>query len=126
MNILISALNTFIGAGATSALVGYLAGHIDQIIAAIIWTYPFTLIIPLFILHKNKKSNKFLSNYVYKQSYAVILLVAFLAPLGYFLSKTPNTDGVLIPLMKSSGIWLICSVIFYFVVKYANLDKHFK
>ena len=125
MNVWTSALHTFIGAGSTSAFVGYLAGHVDQIIAAIFWTYPFTLIIPLYSLRQNNKSNKFLSNFVYKQTYALILLVIFLLSTGYFLGESKPSDGVITPLLKSSGVWMVSATLFYIIIKLTGLGKHF-
>lgn len=125
MNELFSAFNTFVGAGASSALVGYLAGHIDPIIAAIIWTYPFTIIIPLYMLHKNNKTNKFISNYVRVQAYALILLLIFIYAMSYFIGKTATKDGVIEPILKATGVWLISSLLFYGIVKSTHLDKNF-
>ena len=80
-------LNTFFGAGFTSALVYYLATDIEPLIAAIIWTLPFTMIFPVYNMHKNKKSNAFISNYLKTQTFTMILLLVFLYATAYFVEK---------------------------------------
>ena len=80
MNKLVTFLNTFLITGFLSALIGYLAGHLDPLMAIIIWTYPFTIIVPLYFLHKNGKSNKFISDYVIHQTFSLLLVgVIFIA-----------------------------------------------
>ena len=46
-------LNTFIGAGTTSAIIGYLVNNVDALIAAILWTFPFTILFPIKIATKS-------------------------------------------------------------------------
>ena len=125
MNKLLSTLNTFMGAGIISVLIAYLAEHADPTIAAIMWTYPFTIIIPLYVLHTSNKSNKFISDFVKTQTYALVLLVIVIYAMSYFIEKTPTKDGIIEPLLKASVIWLICAVIFFMIVKSGEFGKKF-
>ena len=56
---LLDSINTFIGAGTTSAIIGYIVNNVDPLIAAILWTFPFTILFPIYNLHKNKTCDKF-------------------------------------------------------------------
>ena len=69
MNNWISAINTFLGSGIASSLIGYLATNVDPLIASILWTYPFTIIVPLYFMHKSDKSNKYISDYLLTQTH---------------------------------------------------------
>lgn len=110
-------LNTFFGAGITSTLVYYLVQKFDPIIAAIIWTVPFTIIFPIYFMNKDGKTNKFLGKYLKAQTYSMFLLVIWLFATAYFLERATKNDGVLIPILKGTGIWLIISVLYYILVK---------
>jgi O-antigen/teichoic acid export membrane protein len=110
-------LNTFFGAGVTSILIYYLVEKFNPIIAAIIWTLPFTMIFPIYSMHKDSKSNKFLGKYLKTQTYSMFLLVVWLFATGYFLETAIKNDGVLIPMLKGTGVWLIISILYYILVK---------
>ena len=125
MNLFLSVLSTFTVSGLLSAIVGYLAEHVNPVFAAIIWTYPFTLIVPLYVLHRNKKSNTFIGNFVRIQTFAVILIPIVLYFIYYFISRTPTSEGVVYALIKASLIWVICSILYYVIIKITHLDKHF-
>ena len=110
-------LNTFFGAGFTSALVYYVASDIDPLIAAIIWTLPFTMIFPVYNMHKNKKSNAFISNYLKTQTFTMILLLVFLFATAHFVAKAPKEAGIIIPLLKGGAIWLIAGILYYLIAR---------
>ena len=120
-------LNTFIGAGTTSAIIGYLVNNVDPLIAAILWTFPFTILFPIYNLHKNKKSNKFISNFLKTQSYTLFLLVVFLYSSAYFVDRSSKNESIINPLSKGAGVWLIVSIIYYIIMKMIDSnDKTFK
>ena len=51
-----SLLNTFFGAGITSAIIYILVLDVSPLIGAIIWTVPFTMIFPVINFHKNNQN----------------------------------------------------------------------
>lgn len=110
-------LNTFFGAGLTSTLIYYITEKFNPIIAAIIWTVPFTMIFPIYSMHKDGKSNKFLGKYLKTQTYSMFLLVIWLFATAHFLEIAIKNDGVLIPMLKGTGIWLIISILYYILIK---------
>ena len=117
-------INTFLGAGTSSAIVGYLVNNVDPLIAAILWTFPFTILFPIYNLRKNKKSNRFISNFLKMQSYTLFLLVIFLYSSAYFVENSSKNESIVTPLSKGAGVWLIVSVIYYIIMK--HLDSHEK
>ena len=117
MNPWISGLNTFFGAGITSAVIGYLAANVDPLIASILWTYPFTIIVPLYFMHKSNKSNKYISNYLLTQTYTMILLLVIVYSMSYYIGIAEKKDGIMIPLGKGTLVWAIASVIYYIIFK---------
>ena len=110
-------LNTFFGAGISSAIVGYLVNNVDPIFAAILWTLPFTLIFPIFNMHKSNKSNQFIGKFLKTQTYTMVLLIVFLYASAYFIENAPLKDGISGPLLKGAGTWLIVSIVYYIIVK---------
>ena len=116
-------LNTFIGAGTTSAIIGYLVNNVDPLIAAILWTFPFTILFPIYNLRKNKKSNKFISNFLKTQSYTLFLLVVFLYSSAYFVDRSSKNESIINPLSKGAGVWLIVSIIYYIIMKMIDSNE---
>lgn len=110
-------LNTFFGAGLSSALVYYLVIEASPLIAAIIWTLPFTMIFPIYNMHKDNKSNAFIGKYLKTQTYTMILLLVFLYGSAHFIENAAKTDGIILPLLKGIGVWVIVSIMYYIVVK---------
>lgn len=120
-------LNSFIGAGLTASIVGYIVNYSDPLIGAILWTFPFTILFPIFNLHKNKKSNLFISKFLKTQSYTLFLLVVYLYSASYFVRTAESSQGMIIPLAKGSLVWLIVSIIYFIIMKKIGLDReHFK
>jgi len=113
-----SFINTFLGAGFTSAIVGFLAETVDPKIAAIIWTYPFTIIIPIYFMHKDGKTHNFISKYLISQLSALVLLIIVFIAMAYFIRTASRGSNIIFPLFKATGVWGVCSLIFYFVMDY--------
>ena len=110
-------LNTVLGAGLSSFLVYYLATAVGPLIAAIIWTLPFTMIFPVYNMHGDKKSNSFIAKYLRTQSYTMVLLLVFLFSTAHFVEYAPKSDGIILPLLKGFGVWAVASISYYFVAK---------
>ena len=106
-------LNTVLGAGISSAGVYYLAMNVDPLIAAIVWTLPFTMIFPIYNMHAEKKSNTFISTFLRTQTYSMVLLVAFLYATAHFIDTAPKSDGILLPMLKGFGVWAVLSIGYY-------------
>ncbi len=118
----LSLINTFFGAGLSSAIIYVLVLYINPLVAAIIWTMPFTLIFPIInFYNREKKSNKFISTYLKTQIYTMFLLLVFLYATAHFIEIAPKEDGIYIPLFKGAGVWAGVSIIYYYVDKNINI-----
>ena len=110
-------LNTVAGAGISAAGVYYLAMYVDPLIAAIAWTLPFTMIFPIYNMHKEKKTNAFISKFLRTQTYSMFLLVAFMYATAYFIDIAPKDGGVVIPMLEGFGVWAVMGIAYYIIVK---------
>jgi len=110
-------LNTFFGAGLSSVMIFYLVLVVSPLVAAIMWTLPFTMIFPIYNMHKEHKSNSFIGKYLRTQTYTMVLLLVFLYATAHFVETAAKADGIVIPLLKGTGVWLIASILYYIVAK---------
>ena len=112
----------FLLGGLITASISYLGTYLDPLLGAIWWSFPISLIPTIYFMQQSGKKNNFISKFTYSTTYAISLLVISCWFLGYYLSKE---KGILIPILKSTFIWLICSIIFYYTVKHYNLEDKF-
>ena len=115
-------IKNFILGGLITASISYLGTYLDPLLGAIWWSFPISLIPTIYFMQQSGKKNNFISKFTYSTTYAISLLVISCWFLGYYLSKE---TGILIPILKSTFIWFICSIIFYYTVKHYNLEDKF-
>jgi len=111
-------LNTFFGAGLSSAVTGTLATYFDPLIAAVVWSYPLTMLFPVIEMNRNKVPNKKISAYLKAQTYTMVLLLVWLYATGHFIGQIKQGDSLTPALIKGSAVWLVCGVIYFFVATY--------
>jgi fumarate reductase subunit D len=115
-------INTFVTSGLTITLVSYIASFVDPVLAAILWTFPVSIILPMYYMKVHNKSNEEIAYYAISTLFAIILLLIILFSFYYFISRSKN--GIFVPIVKASTIWFISSIIFYTITH--NLDiKHY-
>lgn len=119
-----SLLNTFFGAGISSALIYILVLDVSPLIAAIVWTVPFTMIFPIINFHKNNLSNKFIGTYLKTQTKTMVLLLVFLFANAHFIENAKAKDGIYLPMLKGTGLWFISAIIYYFI--FTNINSKTK
>ena len=76
----ISYITNFILGGFLISSISWIALKFNSLIAAIWWSFPFTLIPSLIIAHSKGKSNAFLSKFMYGALYSAILLFISIDP----------------------------------------------
>ena len=111
-------LNTFFGAGLSSAVTGTLATYFDPLIAAVIWSYPLTMLFPVLEMNKNGVSNNIVSEYLKTQTYTMVLLLVWLYATGHFIGQIKQGDSLTPALIKGSAVWLVCGVIYFIIASY--------
>tara|TARA_B100001250_G_scaffold88249_1_gene73028 strand:+ start:413 stop:808 length:396 start_codon:yes stop_codon:yes gene_type:complete len=111
-------LNTFFGAGLSSAVTGTLATYFDPLIAAVIWSYPLTMLFPVLEMNKSGMSNKKISTYLTTQTYTMVLLLVWLYATSHFIGQVKQGDSLTPALIKGSATWLVAGVIYFIVASY--------
>jgi fumarate reductase subunit D len=115
-------LNTFVTSGLTITLVSYIASFADPVLAAILWTFPVSILFPMYYMKKHNKTNDEIAYFAISTLFTLLLLVIILFSFYYFISRSKN--GIFIPIAKSSVVWLISSIFFYIFTH--NIDvKHY-
>ena len=125
MSIAAHLARNFVIGGFIVVSISYLATFFDPLIAAIWWSFPLSLVPSLYFAHSSGKKNKFLAEFSMSTTYALSLLVISTLALAHFFRMTPDKDGIVLPILKESGVWFVFSIIFYFVVKRLGLSKKF-
>jgi len=95
----------------------------DPILAAIWWAFPTSLLPSMLYMYRQNKPFSYIGKFAFTSTYALVVLFFTLLSLGKFFND--ETDSFWIPVAKSACVWLVLSLIYYFLIKYFNLEKHF-
>ena len=113
-------INTFFGAGISSAVTGTLATYFDPLIEAVVWSFPLTMLFPVLEMNQNGVSNKKISTYLTTQTYTMVLLLVWLYATGHFIGQIKQGDSLTPALIKGSATWLVSGVIYFIVASYVR------
>ena len=122
--VLFSLIQNFLIGGAIVASISYLGTFFDPLIGAIWWSFPISLLPTLFFMKKHGKDHKYIAKFTISTTYALVLLVLSTAVLAMFIKNSKN-NSLWMPVLKTSGIWLIASVLFFGAIKYFKLEDKF-
>ncbi len=122
--VLFSLIQNFLLGGAIVASISYLGTFFDPLIGVIWWSFPISLLPTLFFMKKHGKDNKYIAKFTISTTYALVLLVLSTAVLAMFIKNNKN-NSLWMPVLKTSGVWLIASVIFFGAIKYFKLEDKF-
>lgn len=112
----------FLLGGLITASISYLGTYLDPLLGAIWWSFPISLIPTIYFMRQSGKKNKYISQFTYSTTYAIILLVISCLFLGYYLKRE---DGILYPILKATLVWFVCSTLFYYIIKHYKLEEKF-
>lgn len=116
-------LNFIIG-GTIIATVSYLATHLNPVIGAIVWSYPFLIIPSIYYMKNAGKSNEYISKFLLSTTFGLILLFLTTILLSIYLKK--EKQGSLIkPIIIATFWWFVMSIIFYLVIKFSSYESYF-
>ena len=118
-------LQNFFFGGLTIAVVSYLASFENPVIAAIIWSYPLSIVPSIYNMKKNHRTNQEISKFLFSSMFALILLVICTLSISYDLQHSKQADGITPAVLKSSAIWFLCAFIFYGLIDYGGYSKYF-
>jgi hypothetical protein len=104
----------FLVGGFVVASVSGLATWISPISGAIWWSFPFTLIPTIYFMRHNGQNNHQVSAFLRSTTFAIGLLVIVTYALSwYFLQLEPDADTWEWAILKATGIWFLCALLFY-------------
>ena len=106
LNILI----TFVFGGIVVTLISYISDKVSNLLAALLWAFPFTIIPTLYYLYLQKKDKKHIKDYLLKTIYSIFLLIFIIFIIYYIYLYTSN---MFISLLFSIIIYIIISISLY-------------
>jgi len=115
--------NFFIGGFVTSSI-SYSGTFLSPMAAAIWWAFPISLLPSMYYMHQQGKSNSYIAEFTLTTTYALIILFFTTMALGYFFKWEKNSFWF--PILKSVGVFLVLSIIYYIIIKTFGLEKYFK
>ena len=118
-------LTNFIIGGVMIAVVSYLASFENPVIAAIIWSYPLSIIPSMYNMKENKRSNQHIAKFLFSTTFALALLVICTLSISYDLQHSKESDGITPAILKSTAVWGVCALIFYGIVDYGGYSQYF-
>jgi len=118
-----SLFRNFALGGTVVSSISYIATYVNPLLAAIWWSFPLSLLPSLWYMKQNNKLNKDIAQFALSTTYALVLLVISTLGLYYFFSTEKKRFWL--PVAKASIIWVVAAIIFYYVVKYFNLETKF-
>jgi uncharacterized membrane protein (GlpM family) len=108
-----SIIENFLLGGTIVSLISYLATHINPIYAAIIWSFPISLLPALYTMKSDGKTNKEISLFAFQSSYTIILLFIATFSISFF---TKRGNSITLSIIYASLIWMLCSIIYYLIM----------
>ena len=112
----------FIIGGTITASISYLATFLSPILAAIWWAFPISLFPSMYYMHRQGKSNKYISKFTITTTYALIILFITTMALGKFFRED---KGFWPPIGKTAIVWIILGSIYYGLIRKFDLEKYF-
>lgn len=104
----------FVMGGTIVATVSYMATFMNPVLAAIWWSYPFTIIPSLYFMKQNKVSNANISKFLISSTFALSILVACM----FFMSRQTKLNKPLLEVVGTTTLfWMLCGALFYFFHK---------
>lgn len=120
---LIGLIENFALGGLVTVITSYIGTYFSPLAAAIFWAYPFTLLPTIFYMRKNGKDNEFISKFLLKTTFALIIL--FFVTIGLSRLFLHLGDNITLILLCSLGIWFILGLIYYYLINILGFKKYF-
>ena len=118
-------IRNFILGGLSVSITSLIGTYMNPLLAAIFWSFPFTIIPVLFFMREQNKSNLYLSKYLISTTFSVILLMIVSLAMAYFLQHSSEKQSLFIPILKSSIVFVFFALLYYYGVIFMGLKKYF-
>lgn len=115
--------NFMIG-GTIIASVSFLATFINPLIASIWWSYPISILPSIYFMKANGKTNEYISKFLLSTTFAMALLLGCTYLLSHYI-KNNKSKELTMPILQSSGWWVIGSAIFYLAITKGGYKNYF-
>jgi len=116
-------ITNFLIGGFVTSSISYSGTFLSPMVAAIWWAFPVSLLPSMYYMHQQGKDNNYIANFTLITTYALIILFFTTMALGYFFKWEKNSFWF--PVLKSVGVFLILSIIYYTIIKTFDLEKYF-
>lgn len=117
-------IKNFIMGGSIITSVSYLATFVSPLIAAIVWSYPFSVLPTVYFMKRNGTSNARVSKFLFSTSYAFILLIIATTSMGIMMKNDSSVGGIN-SILKATIIWAIGAIVLYAAVHITGTVHHF-
>ena len=77
----------------------------------------------MYYMYQQGKNFKYIAKFTITTTYALIVFFFTTMAIGFFYRD--EKDNFWIPILKGVGVWLGLSALYYFVIRYFNLEKRF-
>lgn len=121
----IKLLINFLMGGTIVASVSYIATYMNPVLASIWWSFPLSIIPSMYFMKQNGKSNEYISKFLLSTTFALILLVICTFLISYYLKQSSKNEGILPSILKATGWWGVCSILFYIIIVKSPYKKYF-
>lgn len=124
VNISFNWILQFLSGGLVVVIVSYLASYMDPLLASLFWSYPLSLLPSLYYMKQNGTNNIAISKFLLGISFLLPLLILMLLVMSFCFRRS-NNSTILQPIIYSTLIWLVSSILFYLVIKNSFLYCYF-
>ena len=118
-------IRNFILGGISVSITSLIGTYMNPLLAAIFWSFPFTIIPVLFFMREQNKSNLYLSKYLISTTFSVILLMIVSLAMAYFIKHSSEKQSLFIPIFKSSFVFGFFAFIYYYGVIFMGFKNYF-
>jgi len=119
-----SLITNFLIGGFVTSSISYSGTFLSPMAAAVWWAFPVSLLPSMYYMREQGKSNSYIAEFTLTTTYALIILFFTTMSLGYFFKWEKNSFWF--PVLKSVGVFLVLSIIYYTIIKTFGLEKYFK
>lgn len=116
-------VSNIIISGIIVTLVSYISIYFNPLIASIIWSFPISFFTMAYVMHSKKCTNKQIAK-LYLNILLLIFPLFLVTMCIYLFFYYSNNNTIIYPIIKTSIVWLIISVIFYGTINIFELNSY--
>jgi hypothetical protein len=114
----------FLIGGTIISSVSYLTTFVNPLIASIWWSYPISILPPIYFMKANGKTNEQIYKFLLSITFVLIISFGYVYLLSYYI-KNSKSKELTMPILKSTGWWIAGSAMFYLGITKGGYKKYF-